>query len=200
MDEAERSQFYQSVKNYYIKSCDYIVAKFPLNLEVLYHAQVADVKKRNELGFSSLRFFFSKFPILILTCEGENSDGATDLLEHESKEYVSASFSDDQMKMSPDQFWFSLMVKVNGDGTHKFRKLCHIMLGILSIPHSNAECERIFSQVRKNKTDFRGSLSDNMLSALLVKKSRANSQCYNEEFSASFLKKAKAATTAAVKK
>ena len=104
------------------------------------------------------------------------------------------------MKMSPDQFWFSMMLKVNGDGTPKFRKLCHIMLGILSIPHSNAECERIFSQVRKNKTDFRGSLSDNMLSALLVKKSRANSQCYNEEFSASFLKKAKAATTAAVNK
>ena len=93
-----------------------------------------------------------------------------------------------------------MLDRINGDATPKFKKLSHFMLGILCISHSNAECERIFSQVRKNKTDFRGSLSNEMLSAILVQKSRSSNKCFEEQFTSSFLKRAKAATTAALNK
>ena len=46
------------------------------------------------------------------------------------------------------------------------------MLGILAIPHSSSHCERIFSTVRKNRTDQRASLSDDTLKALLILKSQ----------------------------
>ena len=68
------------------------------------------------------------------------------------------------------------------------------MLGILTIPHSNTPCERVFSCVRKNKTDQRASLSAQTLEALLLVKGRQGSEFTDEE-----LRKYKKATAAAVK-
>jgi len=45
------------------------------------------------------------------------------------------------------------------------------MCGIMTIPHSSAHCERVFSCVRKNRTEQRDSLSDRTLESLLVLKS-----------------------------
>jgi hypothetical protein len=53
--------------------------------------------------------------------------------------------------------------------------LASVMTGILTIPHSSAPCERIFSVVRKNGTDQRTSLREDTLElveALLVVKSK----------------------------
>ena len=32
-------------------------------------------------------------------------------------------------------------------------RLCEIMVSLLTVPHSSAACERVFSMVRKNLTD-----------------------------------------------
>ena len=50
--------------------------------------------------------------------------------------------------------------------------LALVMLGVLAIPHSSSHCERVFSTVRKNRTDQRASLSDDTLEAMLVLKSQ----------------------------
>ena len=47
------------------------------------------------------------------------------------------------------------------DGTLRFAHLCKVACLVLLIPHSNAEEERVFSMIRKNKTDFRNRLSLN---------------------------------------
>ena len=65
--------------------------------------------------------------------------------------------------------------------------------------YSSKYGERIFSQVRKNKTDFRGSLSNDSLSSILVTKSFMEGKCCDQEFSADLLKRAKGATQAHVK-
>ena len=69
------------------------------------------------------------------------------------------------------------------------------MCGILAIPHSNAGCERIFSCVRKNKTDQRSSLAD-ILDALMVLKSRPKKQ---HEYSTEELNMFKSAYAASLK-
>ena len=56
-------------------------------------------------------------------------------------------------------------------GSVKFKEVSLLMLGILTIPHSSAHCERIFSCVRKNRTEQRSCLGDDSLEALLVIKS-----------------------------
>jgi hypothetical protein len=71
------------------------------------------------------------------------------------------------------------------------------MKSILCIPHSNAACERVFSMVWKNHTNFRGSMKTSTLESMLVNKMNITSigkPCYQQQFTEDFLKKAKSAT------
>ena len=60
-----------------------INANFPLEDEVLVHAQGADVMKSQEASFSSVRFFLKKFPVMLLKGDNESFFEATDPLEQE---------------------------------------------------------------------------------------------------------------------
>ena len=82
-----------------------------------------------------------------------------------------------------DHSWVEITKIQDSVGTFLFAKLSKLMLGLLTIPHSNA-CERIFSCVRKNKTDQRASLSADTWDALLVLKMKSgdiNSRKYSTE-------------------
>nr|CAH7749979.1 unnamed protein product [Callosobruchus chinensis] len=57
----------------------------------------------------------------------------------------------------PDIFWGKLK-KINTDGVFLFRNVSEYVLNILSLPHSNAECERVFSKLNLIKTKLRNTL------------------------------------------
>ena len=68
---------------------------------------------------------------------------------------------------------------------------------ILSISHSNAEDERIFSVVSKNATEFRANLSTPVLSDSLTTKifwQAAGIPCHRRELKNELLEKCKKAT------
>ena len=70
-----------------------------------------------------------------------------------------------------DVSWHALsFVKDQVTGLPKYTLLGNVAKGILTMYHSNADCERLFSIVRKNKTDFRASMSTPVLGALLTHK------------------------------
>ena len=76
------------------------------------------------------------------------------------------------------------------------------MLVILSVSHSNAEGERIFSVVRINATEFRSSLSTPVLSDALVSKlywQAAGIPCHKRQLTPALLQKCKKATMVHVK-
>lgn len=55
------------------------------------------------------------------------------------------------------------------DGLLKFQRLSEVALLVLTLPHSNAEEERVFSMVTKNKTKVRPNLKvDGILSSILT--------------------------------
>ena len=95
-----------------------------------------------------------------------------------------------------DIIWHHLSTMKAPDGTLRFSRLCQVAKLVMVIPHSNAEEERIFSMVRKNKTSFRPSLDPKgTLSSILTIKLASTgetSQCY--EPSKEVLRKAKSAT------
>ncbi len=94
-----------------------------------------------------------------------------------------------------DVLWHHISTMKAPDSTYRFYRLSQIAMLILVIPHSNAEEERVFSMVRKNKTAFRPNLDPKgTLSSILTIK-LANSQpahCF--EPTKAVLKKAKSAT------
>ena len=57
-----------------------------------------------------------------------------------------------------DMIWASLTSMISPDGRPRFPMLGNVAKLVLVLPHSNAEEERLFSMVRKNKTAFRPNL------------------------------------------
>jgi len=97
-----------------------------------------------------------------------------------------------------DTAWHQLsLIKDVSTGLPKYGVLSAVVQGILTMYHSNADCERLFSTVRKNKTDFRASLSTDTLSSILTHKTMlsARSQvCHSIVHSDELLRQAKFAT------
>ncbi|KAK3592697.1 hypothetical protein CHS0354_037833 [Potamilus streckersoni] len=68
-----------------------------------------------------------------------------------------------------NEFWIAVFTK-----EPDLQFLCNVLLGLLTVPHSSAACECLFSCVRKNVTDQRSTLANQTIEALLVLKSRPN--------------------------
>ena len=74
-----------------------------------------------------------------------------------------------------DDTWSAIGNLKDETGEQTMKELSKVMCGILTVPHSSAHCERVFSCVRKNRTDQRSCLGDDTLGSLLVLKSRPGS-------------------------
>lgn len=201
LSEDELSEFYTHVRNYYCASCNYIIANFPHNADLLHHAEIADVSKKERKTFSSVKYFIEQFPSLLFVKGEETRFAAIDALEAEFLNFQVEKIPEHiQILERSDEQWASLAEEKNPLSKWKYEKLSKLMLGVLTFPHSNAACERIFSVVRKNKTDFRGSLNQKTLEAILIAKSNMTEPCYRQTYDKNFLKQAKSATTVALNK
>ena len=105
------------------------------------------------IDLPSVRFFLKKFPNL-LALNGNSREDATETLEEEFSHLQLESFEPSFFSQPIDQQWFQIREMKNVLNQPKYETLAFFMLGLLTIPHSNSECERIFSQVRKNKTEI----------------------------------------------
>ena len=95
------------------------------------------------------------------------------------------------------QFWLNVYNMKSPMGVYKYRNLATIALTLLSIPVSNADCERVFSHVRRIKTDIRSSLSTETISSLTgCHFNKIGSCCEHSKFEDSLLIKAKQCTHA----
>lgn len=94
-----------------------------------------------------------------------------------------------------DIIWHHLSTMKAPDHTYRFNRLCQVAKLVMIIPHSNAQEERVFSMVRKNKTAFRPSLDPKgTLSSILTVKLASTEEAHRYEPSKEVLRKAKSAT------
>ena len=102
----------------------------------------------------------------------------------------------------PFEFWKAMANLKNPNNSPSFYDLSIFSLTLLSLPHSNAEPERIFSDVNNIKTDLRNKLKTNTVDSIIhskqgFKNSKSNSsewephplmlKNYNREKEASFI-------------
>jgi hypothetical protein len=158
------THFYTCVVKFYSAACKYIKEKFPLSDELLVQAQVADISLRSTATFSALRFFLDKFPCIL-----ETAQCSVDVVQVEFCDYQVEQFSEEIMGMErvDSSQWVAIGKLRNAAGRPRFENLSAVMAAVLVIPHSNCDCERVLSTVRKNKTDFRGSMKPGSLQHLL---------------------------------
>ncbi|KAL5237775.1 hypothetical protein ACI65C_005185 [Semiaphis heraclei] len=65
---------------------------------------------------------------------------------------ISSTPDDIENMIEPDTFWWSIKKFSIENDTQEFIQLCNFALALLSLPHANADCERIFSSVNCMKT------------------------------------------------
>lgn len=71
-------------------------------------------------------------------------------------------------KMPPEEFWRKLSEIKNFDDTPSFHNICKLVKLAMTLPHSNAETERVFSVVNDVKTKKRNKLGSEALNAVSV--------------------------------
>ena len=185
----KKKQFFSSVKKFLKTACTYLLKNLPLDEPFIKHAAVADIDRRDDAQFSSLLHFIEHFPIIL-------PDGVTtDMLDAEFRKYKYADLPTFPKKTPMDFQWKSLLKLTDDCNAVLLPNLPKVMVRLLSIPHSNASCERIFSIVRKNRTDFRASMSTEVLQSILILK-QAGGVCYDQKPTPAVIKACKAATQA----
>nr|XP_010777136.1 PREDICTED: protein ROP-like [Notothenia coriiceps] len=147
---------------------------------------------RDSADFNSVRYFTGRFPCLKMNAE------EMDKLEGQFMTYQTDALPESITSCDrPDTQWHLMSQLKDGNGHLKYPLLCKVMLAILCIFHSNADCERIFSLVTKNRTEFRPSMGMETLSNLITHKQfmvAKGSVCYKQAYSKTTLAKAKSAT------
>ncbi|KAL5241694.1 hypothetical protein ACI65C_009104 [Semiaphis heraclei] len=100
---------------------------------------------------------------------------------------ISSLPDDIENMIEPDTFWWSIKKFSIENDTQEFIQLCNFALALLSLPHANADCERIFSSVNCMKTKIRSKLITETISGLLHAKqcikggSKSQNNCTNFE-------------------
>ncbi|XP_011858405.1 PREDICTED: uncharacterized protein LOC105555964 [Vollenhovia emeryi] len=92
-----------------------------------------------------------------------------------------------------DIFW-SKILKIKNEEVGVFSNLAKFVLDALVVPHSNAECERVFSKVNLCKTKVRNKLITDSIEGLLLTSQHLNKDCIKFEPTKNMLAKMTTAT------
>jgi len=136
-----------------------------MNDEVLKNAKFVNVMLRDEASLAQVVYFVGCFSNLLPYSSPQEHDKlGEELIEYqllddsEIPESVSksATIQEDESVTyyRMDVIWHYLANLKAVDGSYRFGRISKVAKLLLIIPHSNAEEERIFSMVRKNKTSF----------------------------------------------
>ena len=170
---------------------EYAVSHISFSDRLLKHAEVLQVENRETASFDSIIYFVERFPILKAKLIGK-----MDMLYDQFTSYQLLPNSVVNNQHQFDQTWCNLNQLRQKDGVARFDLLFEVAKHILVLPHSNAEEERIFSTVSKNKTKFRATLSNKTtLPSILTCKTNffRETPCYAFVPSLALIQKAKVA-------
>jgi hypothetical protein len=79
---------------------------------------------------------------------------------------------------SIEDFWHSLKNYKNFQDEYEYRNVAKLAHLCMSLPHSNAETERVFSVVTDVKTKKRNKIGSEALNAVCVVRFANSSDCY----------------------
>lgn len=194
--------FYKAVKAFFFRATEYIIKWCPFKEELLTHSTWLDFEHRLEKSFNSVEYFVLRYPQIL---QGINIDVLNEqflnyqlIEEKDITTYVkeSAGLTEEEPYRVDILWGYLKTIKKPGTNVFEYEQLFKVAEVVLSIPHSNAGEERIFSLITKNKTPARSSLKlDGTLSSLITIKTHIPDP-RNWHPSRSVLEKAKKATKA----
>ena len=179
LTDGAQQEVYEDIIQFYITAFQYLTTKLPCLHEDLYkYCEVADVQLHVSAKFSSVLYFVEKHSCL-LGIEGTSDNVSLDKLQTEFTQYQTAV--DLPQADRVDVQWHMISQMQDMLGNFKYKHLARVMSAILAVPHSNADCERVFSLVRKSRIEARSSMTSETLESLLIQKVTAvhSGPCYS---------------------
>ena len=203
VDPNHVTKFCSAVRSFYTSCITYMMKNFPLNHQVLKHASFVNYEERLSVDISSAEFFINRYPNFFRNLNLDN-------LHDEFIDYkTSSDLPVDVVKLATvtetkgqnfirmDIVWDHLSKVKDVSGNLKFPILSKVAKLVLTIPHSNADAERVFSMIGKNKIKSRADLAlEGSLSSITTCKVNQFFEvpCYDFRPSKSMLTNAKKAT------
>ena len=198
-EEHDITPFFDAVKKFYIATLKKMIKKFPFGDTLLQDLGVLVPDKVSTYSVETITRLAKRFPQLGL------SDPSS--LDHLREEFLDFTLSpgdlpaqteymaaDKTKKPCIGKYWWEAGKMVTIYGQPRFPSLYKLMIGLLTIPASNADSERGFSVLRKIRTDQRSNLNQSTIIALMTIKLNSDDCCYNCELSDDLLKQCKKAT------
>lgn len=183
-DQAELNRFFSSCRNFLVTSAKQIKKRYRMSDPLL--SKLLMLNPENAASSKFREYFPSIFPLIellprIVAKENVALIQAID----DQRRSIPAKFNELDLKLPVDKFWSELNV------LEDYQELSQFALDTLCIPHSNAQCERVFSHVNLIKTKIRNKLvtetvNGNLLAAQHIKE---NGSCINFKPSAEMLSK-----------
>ena len=202
IDDRIADKFFDAVRGFYETAYNYCRKWLPLNDPFLKHCQFINFDERIKHSFVDVTEIIKLMPHLHGKFQFDVS--LLDQLEEEvlayqgmEKNEIPQYVWDQAAVYEKETIVYHRMDIIWAYLRQPFPLLSKIALSVLTIPHSNAAEERVFSMIKKNKTEFRAnlSLSKTLDSIMVIKMNHPEEMvsCYNMKFSEELLKKCKLA-------
>lgn len=175
-NDALKQDFLTRCRNFLITACKQIKLRYDFSSRL--YAVIENLTPKNTLSANRTASLFEIMKLLVPRIIDMEND--TILSQTIDNEWRSIPFH--ATKLRPyaeedvDTFWFRLKDMKDGNGENLFKNVASFALNVLSIPHYNATCERVFSKVNLIKSKIRNKLITSTVNGLLL-----SSQCINEE-------------------
>jgi len=171
---------------FYASAVTYVLKWFPLDDAVVKDSEFVDFNKKEECDFSMVCTFIERYPKLLNVKDRELDKVCVEFLDYQamSRDEIPKDIWDDAVCYEDstgstkvtyhrmDRIWSHIsQMKLPGLDSARFAHLSPIAKLVLTIPHSNAAEERVFSVIRKIRRDDRGKLQlEGTLSSLVTVK------------------------------
>lgn len=170
--DADVLSFYTYCQLFFIEAAQQIQKRFDFNNEILQKMSFLDPKIAMNKSIASIAPLAIMFPNLIASNAIQNLDREWRILPNENLQLSN--------KLSCEEFWFTVGEITHADGTLAFPNLASFSLSLLSLPHSSAAVERVFSEINNMKTKQRNRLSTKTLNGLLhTRQFIGTANCYS---------------------
>lgn len=180
ISQKNKDIFINNCLNFYVECSTQIYKRFPFNsdhVKCLKYMSFIDPKNvKNVISITPVMTFFKE--------QFKNID-----LNSLDLEWRLLRNTNVDISLEIEDFWASVKQIQNGNGSETFPLVNNLVFYILTLPHSTAAVERIFSTVNLNKTKLRNRLSTDTLKGILHSKNLLKDQsCFNFDIPPSMTK------------
>lgn len=159
-------QFRVMAMNFYLSLVHQIRQRMNANDETLTSLKLIDPENIKQRKFPSLAPLLTRFPRIVDETEMQAADD--EYRELRNLNWISTADVSDSVG-----FWGKVLSTRRTSGEYAFPTLKRFIPTMLSLPHSSATVERVFSAVNLNKTKLRNRMSNSSLEGILAAKEYA---------------------------